>query len=192
MGKEWIKVKNIGQLYWEKTLVTFDFPVLFVCKDFENRKYLCLNIDDETGETIIALTNNRYLIDMLIDKKPMDFVFKNALDNKITLVKYDDNNKIVSSVREVNDVSKDLLPKEGEYFELHNKMLDEYIDFLKNQLLKLEYDKCFNNNIGVISKLAFYSINDIDSLFERFFEKNFLEKNINYTYKISSKDEMIA
>ena len=89
-------------------------------------------------------------------------------------------------------MSKDLLPKEGEYFELHNKMLDEYIDFLKNQLLKLEYDKCFNNNIGVISKLAFYSINDIDSLFERFFEKNFLEKNINYTYKISSKDEMIA
>lgn len=54
MGKKWIKIKETGQLYLEKIIVSFDIPILFVCNDFENRKYLCLNVDEETGCTVIA------------------------------------------------------------------------------------------------------------------------------------------
>ena len=37
MGKEWVKLEKIGQLYLEKILVSFDVPILFVCSDFEKR-----------------------------------------------------------------------------------------------------------------------------------------------------------
>ena len=64
MGKEWIKLKEIGQLYLEKILVAFDVPILFVCTDYAKRRYLCLNIDNETGETAIAEVSNKQLIQM--------------------------------------------------------------------------------------------------------------------------------
>ena len=52
--KKWINVEEIGQLYLEKILVTFDIPILFVCSNGKNKKYLCLNIGDEDGTTVIA------------------------------------------------------------------------------------------------------------------------------------------
>ena len=78
MGKEWIKTKETGQLYLEKIIVSFDIPILFVCNDFENRKYLCLNIDEETGTTVIAETDNRTLISMLNNQVTMENVFRNC------------------------------------------------------------------------------------------------------------------
>lgn len=68
MQKEWINIKETGQLYLEKILVSLNIPILFVCHNSKDKKYLCLNINDETGETIIALTNNSFLIDMLQKK----------------------------------------------------------------------------------------------------------------------------
>lgn len=68
MQKEWINIKETGQLYLEKILVSLNIPILFVCHNSKEKKYLCLNINDETGETIIALTNNSFLIDMLQKK----------------------------------------------------------------------------------------------------------------------------
>lgn len=35
MGKEWIKLKETGQLFLEKVLVSFNIPILFVCVDYE-------------------------------------------------------------------------------------------------------------------------------------------------------------
>lgn len=40
MGKEWVKLEKIGQLYLEKILVSFDVPILFVCSDFEKKIYV--------------------------------------------------------------------------------------------------------------------------------------------------------
>ena len=53
MQKEWINIKETGQLYLEKILVSLNIPILFVCHNSKDKKYLCLNINDETGETII-------------------------------------------------------------------------------------------------------------------------------------------
>ena len=80
MGKEWIRIKEVGQLFLEKILVSFDIPILFVCVDYENRKYLCLNIDDESGKSVIVATDNKYLISMLTNKISMDSVFRNSID----------------------------------------------------------------------------------------------------------------
>lgn len=141
MGKEWIRIKEVGQLFLEKILVSFDIPILFVCVDYENRKYLCLNIDDESGKSVIVATDNKYLISMLTNKISMDSVFRNSIDGKIIVAEYDyDKEEIVSYTEDAKKISSDMLPKENAYFELTNKAIEEYISYLERQLIKIEFE----------------------------------------------------
>lgn len=136
MGKEWIRLKEVGQLYLEKVLVTFDIPILFVCVDYENRKYLCLNIDDESRKSVIAATDNKHLIDMLKNKISMDSVFRNAINRKVIIVDYDsENNEIITLTEDVKKILGDMLPEKGAYFELTNKSIEEYISYLDKQMI---------------------------------------------------------
>ena len=142
MGKEWIEIRGIGQLYLERILATFDFPVLFVCTDFENRKFLCLNIDNETGKSVIAETSNRQLIDMLNNVVPMESVFRNSIDKKIIIAEYNsDDDEIISYTEDANITSKDSLPKKNEYFNLDNMTIREYISFLNRQIIPIDIEK---------------------------------------------------
>ncbi len=112
MEREWINIKEIGQLYLEKILVSLNIPILFVCHNSEDKKYLCLNINDEAGETIIALTNNSFLIDMLQKRITMEEIFRKSLDNDIIIAVYDyENEEIISKREKAEILSKDKLPK---------------------------------------------------------------------------------
>ena len=81
--KKWINVEEIGQLYLEKILVTFDIPILFVCSNGKNKKYLCLNIDDEYGTTVIAEISEATLSAMQQNKIAMEAVYRQAIGKKI-------------------------------------------------------------------------------------------------------------
>ena len=141
MGKKWIKIKETGQLYLEKIIVSFDVPILFVCNDFENRKYICLNVDDENGTTVIAETDNKMLISMLKDIITMESVFRNASDNRIIIAEYDaENEEIITKIENAEEVSESLLPDEGALLELSNENISEYISFLEKQLIRVEVE----------------------------------------------------
>ena len=64
MEKKWLNLGETGQLYLEH--------ILFVCNGFENRKYSCLNVDEEVGTTVIAETDNETLLAMLQNKLTME------------------------------------------------------------------------------------------------------------------------
>ena len=81
MGKKWLNLVETGQLYLEQILVTFNIPILFVCHGFENRKYLCLNVDEEVETTVIAETDSETLLAMLQNKLTMETVFRNSFNN---------------------------------------------------------------------------------------------------------------
>ena len=87
--KKWINVEEIGQLYLEKILVTFDIPILFVCSNGKNKKYLCLNIGDEDGTTVIAEISKATLSAMQQNKIPMEAVYRQAIGKKLIIAKYD-------------------------------------------------------------------------------------------------------
>ena len=157
MGKEWIKTKETGQLYLEKIIVSFDIPILFVCNDFENRKYLCLNIDEEAGTTVIAETDNRTLISMLNNQVTMENVFRNSLGNKIIIAEFDcKKNEIVSTVQDAKKIDSDLLPEKGAFLELSNKVISEYILFLSKQLIKVEVEEFFENGTITVKRSQFH------------------------------------
>ena len=153
MGREWIKIKQVGQLFLEKVLVTFDIPILFVCVDYENRKYLCLNIDDESGKSVIVATDNKHLLSMLRNEVSMESVFRNAIDEKVIVAEYDyETEEIISYTENSKMISRDMLPKENEYFELTNKMLEEYIIYLEKQLVRVQIESFSEKKSFIISK----------------------------------------
>lgn len=110
--KKWINVEEIGQLYLEKILVTFDIPILFVCSNGKNKKYLCLNIGDEDGTTVIAEISKATLSAMQQNKIPMEAVYRQAIGKKLIIAKYDENSKkIISEVENSETVAANFLPQ---------------------------------------------------------------------------------
>lgn len=178
MGKEWIKTKETGQLYLEKVIVSFDIPILFVCNDFENRKYLCLNVADETCTTVIAETDNKMLLNMLQDKVTMEYVFRNALNNRIMIAEYDNiNKKIITKVENAKEISGDLLPEKEAFLELSNKTILEYISFLDKQLVRVGIEKFSDTKTVTVRQVKF------DEYFSSENKEVVNCKNVKFTYK---------
>lgn len=177
MGKEWIKIKEIGQLYLEKVIVSFDIPVLFVCNDFENRKYLCLNVDEETGCTVIAETDNVTLISMLKNKVTMESVFRNFSENKLIIAEYDyEKNEIVSNVLDAKKVDGNILPKKGAFLEIFNEVISKYISFLSKQLINVEVEAFCEKKTITLKKIKF----------QKYFSSN--NENVFYCKKLKLED----
>ncbi|MBR1572309.1 MAG: hypothetical protein IJ655_06175 [Lachnospiraceae bacterium] len=201
MGKEWISLKETGQLYLEKILLTFDIPILFVCKDYENRRYLCLNVDEDTGKTVIAQVYTEQLKDMLEDKVPMEAVFRNAVKGDVIIAEYNtDDCEIVSHNEAAMCMSSDLLPKKGACFELRNDELDEYISYLKKQRIKVDVGSYFTGRlleIVNVSDAAFmkkFVLNDYKKKnIEHVIDKIVLgEPHENCVYTVNKGNRMIA
>lgn len=140
MEKKWLNLGETGQLYLEQILVTFDIPILFVCNGFENRKYLCLNVDEEVGTTVIAETDNETLLAMLQNKLTMEAVFRNSFNNSLVIAEYDTtNDEIVTQIKNSKEISEDFLPTKGEFFEFSNQKIQKYITSLKKTINKDRY-----------------------------------------------------
>lgn len=194
MGKKWIKIKETGQLYLEKIIVSFDIPILFVCNDFENRKYLCLNIDEETGCTVIAETDNRTLISMLKNQITMESVFRNSSENKIIIAEYNcEEEEIVSIVQEAKKIDANLLPEKEAFLELSNEVISEYLSFLKKQLISVEVeDFCEKKTITVkqIKFNKYFSLNSENVTYHKNLKLEDTKKV--YTCDINNSRKMIA
>ena len=109
-------MEEIGHLYLEKILVTFDIPILFVCGNGKNKKYLCLNIGNEDGTTVIAEVGDITLLTMQQNKIAMEAVFRQAIGRKLIIAKYDKNSKkIISEVENSEMVAADFLPQKGKF-----------------------------------------------------------------------------
>lgn len=179
MGKEWIKLKETGQLFLEKVLVSFNIPILFVCVDYEKNKYLCLNIDEETGESVIIATDNEHLLKMLKNEVTMESVFRDANDQKVIIAKYDfEEQKIISHIENSKAISKDMLPKQNEYFEFTNETIKEYISYLEKQIIKIQIETFSDKTSIVIQKKCSCS-----KVYYKRFNESYLRKNDYYRSK---------
>lgn len=151
MGKEWITTKEWGQLYLEIALVSFDIPILFVCLNSEKKRFLCLNVGENNDKYVICEVNNNQLLDMLTNSLPMEDVFRSCIRNRILIAEYDyDTEEIKTNLINSFEISGDLLPKKGAYFELSNKKIMDYIDLLRSQSVKVEVEQCFDTKICVV------------------------------------------
>lgn len=194
MGKEWIELKETGQLFLEKVLISFNIPILFVCIDCEKNKYLCLNIDEETGESVIAATDNMHLLKMLENEVTMESVFRDANNQRIIVAKYNfEEQKIVSHLENSKTISKNMLPKQNEYFEFTNGAIEEYISYLEKQIIKIRIENFSDRTTFVIQRSDPISKFIIEDLMNLTCEKMIIaETKDKCSYNIENENRMIA
>ena len=136
--KKWIEVNELGELYKEIDLVCFDVPLLFVCKDVTDKRYLILCIDEEEGQYLCLQISNQILLKMLNNHITMAETFKQPGTRDNFLISYNfSEHKFEGKYIDVKNVKSDMLPDEGAYFQLCNKKINEYIKILSNEVNSL-------------------------------------------------------
>lgn len=153
--ENWYYAKNIGQLYIEKVLVHGDEPVLFVCVDDNNQRYLCMAYEPEMLRFVMIRISTDQLLDMLENKLSMDRTFRLA-DEIITTEENADSNSDIDMILTANDsrtFPADHLPKAGAYYNLNFGWVKDYIAQLKDEQtnadieLSLAYFQPFNKSV---------------------------------------------
>lgn len=133
--KKWIQVNELGELYKEYVLVHFDVPLLFVCKDNMNNRYLILCIDEEEGQYLCLQISNNMLLKMLKKEITMADTFKQPSGKENFLISYDfSKEKFIGKYIAVSDLTADMLPDEGAYFELRSQKITEYITKIEKEM----------------------------------------------------------
>lgn len=175
----WDEINGIGKLYAEIELIVGLEPVLFVCVLGEDKKekYLIMTYDSYEGVFIMRKIEDDELLDMLQNKVTMEQTFRNGGDIFKT---YIDDAGIMQCERHIAcDFDGNLLPKKGEYFELHSRHILSYIEELK----KIHY------NINLVYED--YPCNDVSTeeidvrniLFERIVDSFFVDFLDCYSYQ---------
>lgn len=206
MGEKWIEIIDYGILYREIDLVTFDVPLLFVCLDKKKCRKLVLCIDEEQGEYIIANVNAKLLLNLLKNENTMEQVFRDSDEGTMLYVYYDfECSAFRLKSMPVDEVSANMLPDSGAFFELNNRKISEYIDVLENESRIESLYKVIS--VPYTERLRSFFIVDSDELKTKQTEtlqgeiiikslKNvFYEKNniiVNDTEKEVAKDEPIT
>lgn len=133
--KKWIQVNELGELYREYVLVHFDVPLLFVCKDNSDNRYLVLCVDEEKGQYLCLKTSNTVLLKMLKKEITMADAFREISDKENFFISYDFLSKEFSGYYiSVSDLTPEMLPDEGAYFELRNRKITEYIAKIEDEV----------------------------------------------------------
>ena len=109
--KEWYQVDKIGKLYEEKILVETNEPILFLCVDEKNNRYLVEAIDGFEGEFVIARINDIILNAMLNHTVTMYYAFKQS--ETLLHTSFDENYNLKSEVYSNYDIPDELLPRKN-------------------------------------------------------------------------------
>ena len=132
-----MKINGFGNLTTECILLNFIEPVFFVKKADNGDKFITLLFDDEEGKYLLAKTNNTKILDMLNKNITMRELFENAVDNIRYIVEYDYEKKeyIIKDIKK-NELTDDMLPEKGAFFELNNEEILKYKEKLEDESIK--------------------------------------------------------
>lgn len=125
--KEYSFIINDKKLYSEKTLVYYDLPLMFVCHDDSNNKYLALCTDSEELTYIVATTSVENIIDMLEQKVSMDKVFIEG--QRKWRIKAGEQEDFINPV---TDFDESELPAKDALFSLVEESNKEYLKQLRS------------------------------------------------------------
>ena len=144
LSELWTYIKGIGDIYIEEELIVGFEPVLFVCKDKRDNRYLFETYDSAEGVFIFIKISNAELLNLLYNRNTMEDVFRRAAEIYVTDV-LDDGLDYTAHSSTQFDGAK--LPKKGEYFELQSKYICEYIRKIEMEQIQLYVPYQINETI---------------------------------------------
>ena len=181
----WDEIRGIGKLYVEEELVVGIEPVLLVCIDDKNNRYLVMTYDSYNGIYIYRKIESDELLDMLENRNTMERTFR--LGKRIYKTFIEENSNILG-VEEYDSqtFSGSMLPDVGEYYEIHSEYIQKYIDKLRGcKINQQEFEK-FDCEIIVTTVKIGKDIDYCALNYNRQFCKTVTEKDIwdkNYCFE---------
>lgn len=118
-------IPDIGSLFIDFIIFEYQYPVFFICTDSNKEYYICLCCDiREEQRWIISKTDIDTIIGVLTDKITLLDSFRKSKDdiNFIVTWSYKDEKPNVKKVK-FEDIDKEDLPLEGEYYEAEENEL---------------------------------------------------------------------
>lgn len=123
-------------LITEQTLVIFDIPIFFICKDSNNNRYTVLCTDSINSTYIIVKSEAQDILDMLQGKmKMIDLFYKN--EKCYYVAAGDDYTSDIINKRLTSELLPEELPEKEAYFALKTPEIEQYIDKLSNEAFVL-------------------------------------------------------
>lgn len=163
-------ILNGNKLFLEQILVELDVPLLYICADEIERKYVVLCIDSDIPEYIVTSSTYDNILKMLNNEIPMREIFQ--LNEEIWKVQTGKTlNKDISKVVKSCLLSDLELPEKGAYFELTNEEISQYKETLKKKNHKYDFSYVYNSSDIVYKDITISKKIDI---------MNHVFKNIKY------------
>lgn len=123
-------VGTIGDLVLEHMIFEAEYPVLFVCKDKLDKKYICVCCDiRKTQRWIVSPISTVDLVKMLSDKLTLRDAFLTKESENSYLIEWDPQHPDIENVTPVSifEIPDEDLPTAGEFIEAEE---DEYKDII--------------------------------------------------------------
>ena len=129
---------NGKEIYKELDLLVFDIPILFVCKDDDNNRYLALCLDIDDAEYYLISITNHELKQMITGKMEIRECFINCKNFYfIRSGKTVDCDEV--TLLSADDLSDDELPDKGALFTIHNDEIDSFVNGLDDSMCESIY-----------------------------------------------------
>ena len=188
--KKFIKIENIGQLYFDIVLFSSHYPILFTCLDKKKQLYICVcyhfNLDGQ--KWLITKTDETVIIKILTDRISLREAFLAYNDVQISVTLLNGKYSVVYNDSLDWDYAKSTsLPDEGEYMDVDEGEFDEEINYYAMQSIKKDIDK-------IIEKTppSQYNFNNLQSHKESIYVQNSniteniskikIQKNVKFLY----------
>lgn len=129
-------IPQIGILYLEKELFSFEnIPIVFVCVDKKNNRYLCI-CDDviEEESWIIVQISDHELLDVIKDNTTVLSAFK---DKNLITASRKMGGTTTYTLTNYKDMNPDDLPLKDQYLEMSD-YLSDYVNKLSSNHLTVE------------------------------------------------------
>lgn len=173
------KIHNVGDLYLEKIFLEFEnIPILFTCRDINNRLYLCLCSEIRgIQKWTVVRTKASVLISMIKDEITIYNVFEKS-ENNILLLSYKRGNKEIKCESMIfEDIDELNFPDRNEFLEDYNTF-QSYIRELEKSS---DYsDSCCDYKINKKPILPVIKLDSLEKLTIEFFEENGCSRDIDY------------
>lgn len=131
-------VINGAELYTEKVLVEFEIPLLFICKDKSNKRYVVLCVNSEEERYLVVQSRVSDIVDMIQNTITMKELFLKAMNGTAWMIvageSYEDDFVKTLSIQDIQDVD---LPAEGAFYEVYNADIHDYVDILLDRVPRI-------------------------------------------------------
>lgn len=180
-------VLEIGDLTIDYVFAEQDCPIIFTCKDKNDKLYFCVCITmTNIQKWVLTRISFNRLKDYIDNKISSYEMFKNS-ENKIFVLSWNfgyskENCKIITS----RDVTDDDLPQKNAFLEAYDDEFNDYIEIIRNRMI-------MNKELSFIKRMCYLdqssSINIKQPLINIAFDEDTVDKTLmndtNSFYKTS-------